>query len=310
MERDLQCPLGRLEQIRACLGVQKVRGGHVGQRLSRGHRCSVHGAGGASVEVQRAELMVTVAQRKREHRREPLFHRTQREPWKPNLCSQVRYGERLTRLISGDTRTLPQRRLDLLKPQRRFIGRGDVVRAGTTRDQRHTSAADRQHIHDPNNEMIQDRLNGKVRHQSPRELDQHVRKPTLDFHNTTSAANYELGREDWAEMIKLAHLTKYTWKTHRAIIPPIWTVGLHLMQLTTAGRRSRSAPRGRPNSNQRRNSVHRRWLPGTGSPTVLWYHTHGQRRSRRPGISACGEPGFRAGAASQRASAIETTRAV
>jgi hypothetical protein len=152
--------------------------------------------------------VITVAQRKSEHRRKPLLHRARREPREPRRCSQVRHGERLTRLISGDARTLPQRGLDLLEPQRRVIGRGDVVRTDTRRDQRHTGGADRQHIHDPNNEMIQDRLNGKVRHQGSRELDKQVTKPTLDLHNPPPRHGTS-GSAGTGRMIKSEHLTKY-----------------------------------------------------------------------------------------------------
>ena len=117
-----------------------------------------------------------MAQREREHRRQPRRPRPRPELRKPLLGTQIRHQDRLAGLIGRQTRTFAHTRLQLLKAQRRRVRCGDVPRLAVRRDQRHPRTGHRHDLHDPLHQAIKDSLDRKVGHHRLSELGQHPRQ--------------------------------------------------------------------------------------------------------------------------------------
>ncbi len=107
-----------------------------------------------------------------------------RERREPVVGAQVGDDDGLALFVGDEARALAQFGLELLEAHGGFVRRGDVVRIGARRDQRHPSRADGQHVDDADDQVIQDRLNREVRDQGPRELTEDVRESPLDLHET------------------------------------------------------------------------------------------------------------------------------
>ena len=116
--------LRRVQQVRSSLSVEQVCGGDVGQCLRVCHCLVRQSPRRVPVQVERAELGVTVAEREREHCRQPGDQRPGREVGEPGLAPQVRHRDRLTRVVRGEAGALTQFGLQLLETQ------GGIVRGG------------------------------------------------------------------------------------------------------------------------------------------------------------------------------------
>jgi hypothetical protein len=79
--------LRRVQQVRPSLRVEQVRGGDVGQRLRVCHGLVRQRPWRVPVQVERAELGVTVAEREGEHCRQPGDQRPGSEVGEPGLAS-------------------------------------------------------------------------------------------------------------------------------------------------------------------------------------------------------------------------------
>ena len=117
MERGFAGPVGRVLQVGSRLSVEQVGGGDVRQRLSGSHGPEVESSGRVPVEIERAELLVAVAQREREHRRQAGAQRSRHEIREPALASQIGHGDGLARVVGREARTFAQLGLQLLEAQ-------------------------------------------------------------------------------------------------------------------------------------------------------------------------------------------------
>ena len=92
----------------------------------------------------------------------------------------------------------PKLGLQLLEPQRRVVGRGDVARIHAGRDERHARRRDGQHVDDPNDEVIQDRLDREVGDEGACELTEQVCELPVELHKAPPATHAN-SRGDRAE---------------------------------------------------------------------------------------------------------------
>ncbi len=198
VQRALPSTLGGVAQVRARLRIEQVGRGDVRQGLRRGHGAGVHGPGARAVEVERTELVVVLAQGEGEHRRQPLFERTRREGGEAVVEAEVGNEDGLASFVSDETRSLAQLGLESFEPHGGLVGGRDVAGLRPRRDQGDARGADRQHVDDPDHQVVQDGLNREVGDEGPREFAEDVREPPLDLHETPWRGCNN-GRWDWAE---------------------------------------------------------------------------------------------------------------
>ena len=170
-------PVGSLPGVPAGLGIEQVGRRHVSQGLGRGQVPLIEGAGGVSVEIQRAESPVVVAQREGEHRGQAGFDRLRREPGEPVVGPQVWHDDALAGVIRQGARAFADLGLQPLVAQGCVVGGGDVVRVHARGDQGDPGGGHRQNVDDPLDEMIQDPLDREVGDQCAGELHQHLLQP-------------------------------------------------------------------------------------------------------------------------------------
>jgi hypothetical protein len=118
MERGLAGSLRRFLEVVSGLGVEQVGGRHVGQRLRRDHRCRRELPGRLAVQVERAELGVSMLQREREHGSQASGQRPRRESREPVLSSEVRHRHGFAGPVGQHARPLAQLGLQLLEAHR------------------------------------------------------------------------------------------------------------------------------------------------------------------------------------------------
>ena len=121
VERALVRAFGRLTQVGARLGVEKVRGGDIGKSLRGHHRPRVQRTGNVAVHVERAELVVALAQREGEDGHEACVDRARRELREAAVDAQVGNRDRVPRVVGRQARAFAELRLQLFEPQRRGI---------------------------------------------------------------------------------------------------------------------------------------------------------------------------------------------
>ncbi len=174
----------------ACLGVQHVGRGDIGQCPRRCLVAGIQGTWGIPVEVQSTQSAAAVPQWEREHRSHPRRQRRRSERGEAAVGGKVGNCYSRTRLIRRDARPLTQLGLQLLETQRGRIRSGDIMRSRPRRDQRHPGTGNWQHLDDPLHQIIEDPLNREVRDHRACELAEH-RRQSLFTDNTS--AQHETG---------------------------------------------------------------------------------------------------------------------
>ena len=184
---DLRLVPGLLDLLPG-LRVDQVGRRDVGERLGGGHLLRRQCAGAVPVQVERPELPVAVAQWEGEHGHQAGRQRMGREGREAGLLPKVGDGHRITRGEGQQARAFAELGLQLLVAQGRFVRRGQVSRVGPGHDDGDAGPADREHVHDPSDEVIQDRLDGKVGGHGAGEVAEDVRQFLLDLHHRTPRA--------------------------------------------------------------------------------------------------------------------------
>lgn len=183
VERHLEGPVGRLSQVGPCLRVEQIGGRDIGQRLGRAHGGGVQRSGGVSVQVERSQLCVPVAQREGEHRDQPRLERAAGEVRESTVTTEVGDRDGFARPVRHEARPLPELGLQLLEQQRRLVRCRHVPRIRVRRDERHAGGRDGEDVDDAKHEVVEDPLDGKVRHERSGELTQHARELLLARHD-------------------------------------------------------------------------------------------------------------------------------
>ena len=183
---------------RAC-ALSRYAADDIGQRLCRVQGVGVQRPGGVAVEVERAELFVTMTQREREDRVQPDVERAGDELREPRLGLEVRHRDGCARAVRLQAGPVAELGLQLLEPQRRLVRRRHVVGIAAGRDERDPRGRDRQDVDDALDHLIEDGLDREVRHQRAGEFTQHRRKLLITWHRTPPT-NRISGRGDWTEL--------------------------------------------------------------------------------------------------------------
>jgi len=89
--------------------------------------------------------------------------------------------------VGLQARPFLQFHLQRFDPEDHVVGRGHEMMLGVAVHQQHPSAADRNHLHHPVNEMVEDLLNGEIARERARELHQNRRQPLLIHHPSPHA---------------------------------------------------------------------------------------------------------------------------
>ena len=178
--------LGCVEQVGPGLGVDQVRGGHIGQRLRRQHVLAVQWTGCGPVQVQSSKLLVPMVEREGEDGRQPGLDRSRAKNPETIRPGQIGHGNRFAGAVGGQTRSFAQLGLQLLVAQGRLVGGGDVAWLGVRRDQGHPGRRDRHDLHDPQYQMLQNALNGKIGEHGAGELAHHRGQLLLAGHDPPS----------------------------------------------------------------------------------------------------------------------------
>jgi hypothetical protein len=139
----LAIALRRLPGLGARLRIEQIGGGDVCERLRRHHRLVVQRAGGLAVQIERAEPLIAVSQRKREHSDQAGLPGAHREVVEAGLFAKVGNADRLARVVRHHARSFAEIALQELVPERRCIRRGDMVRVAPGGDERHPCRCDR-----------------------------------------------------------------------------------------------------------------------------------------------------------------------
>ena len=126
VQGQLPRAFGGVLQFLPGLGVDQIGGGDIGQGLGGRQRLGGEAAGGVPVEVERAQLMVAVAQRKGEHRPHALGQCAGGEVRETLLVKQFRYLDGFAGGVGQDARSLAEFGLQLLVEQCRSVRGADV----------------------------------------------------------------------------------------------------------------------------------------------------------------------------------------
>ncbi len=184
--------LGRILQRRAGLGVGEIGRRHVRQRLGRFHVTRCERSRRGTVEIERTELAVQIAQREGEHRAQAGFERSRAEFLVHVGVTQVRYDDGFPGFVGMQAGSLAEFGLQPHETQRRIVRRGHVVGRRRRRYERHPGARDGEDLDDALHQVIQDPVDGKIGGHRACELAEHVCQLAIGCHAGHSLALFGL----------------------------------------------------------------------------------------------------------------------
>ena len=166
----------------AGLGVEQVRGRHIGEDLRPDQIGGCELERFLCVQFQSSELAIIQPQREAVDRAEAGLGCGRGEPGKGGVLGQVADRHVLPGPVGLQARPFLKFHLQGFDAEDHVVGGGDEMVLAVAVHQQHPSAADRNDLHDPVGEMVEDLLDGEITGQSPRELHENRRQPLLIHH--------------------------------------------------------------------------------------------------------------------------------
>ncbi len=173
VERLLPHEVQRVRGLSAVAGVVQVGGCDVRQSLPGLRGRGVQLTRDVAVEVERPERAVVGDQGEGEDRGEPCIRRPLGEAWEALVDGDVRDRHRLATAVGLQTRPLVELVLQRLDLEDRLVRGCREVQLVGRPHQRHSGARDRQHLDDPQHQVVQDLLDPEPLHEPLGELGQH-----------------------------------------------------------------------------------------------------------------------------------------